>query len=305
MTRYVVRRLLFAGITLLVISLTVFLLSRATGDPVEIMLDPTATQRDRDLLAHALGLDRPLHVQYYLFVSGALRGDLGRSLTMNRPVLELFVQRLGNTLQLTGIVFALNFVIAVPAGTIAAVFRGRWPDSLTRWFVFLGHGVPNFCLGVVLILLFAVRLRWLPPAGKGGPATFILPLMTMTLGSAAGLTRIVRSSMLDVLPSEYLRTAKAKGLPPTTILWRHALRNALIPIVGYMSVAVRGLVTGGIIIETMFAWPGVGRLAYEAAQARDYPLMQGIVLMIALTVILATFVADLLYGWVDPRIRYS
>jgi peptide/nickel transport system permease protein len=303
---YIIRRALAGAVTLLAISLIVFLLVRATGNPVDLYMDPTATEKDRALLTAALGLDQPLHVQYYVFLTGALHGDLGRSISINRPVLEVFLERFGNTLQLTGLAFGLSLAIALPVGALAAVTRGKWWDWLTRGLVFLGHALPSFWLGVMLMLVFAVQLRWVPPAGKGDLATFVLPVITIAWGSAAGVTRMMRSSMLEVLPADYIRTAYAKGLAPLAVLWAHALKNAMIPVVGYVSVVVlRNLVLGMIVVETVFAWPGVGRLAYQAALSRDFPLVQGIVLMIALIVILATLLADILYGWLDPRIRYS
>lgn len=307
MGNYIIRRVLVGAVTVFLIAVIVFLLARMTGNPVDLYSDPTATAQDRAIMAHALGLDQPLPVQFALFLQGAiLHGDLGRSISMNQPVTEVILDRLGNTLQLTGIAFFLSLVIAIPMGTLAAVYRGRWWDWITRLAVFLGFALPNFWLGVMLMLLFAVQLKWVPPAGKGDLTTFVLPVITLGWASSAGIARIMRSSVLEILPADYMRTARAKGLKPLVLLWRHALKNALIPVIAYVSVVVvRSYVMGTIVIETVFGWPGIGQLAYQAALSRDFPLIQGVVIIIAMIVIGVTLIADILYGLVDPRVRYS
>jgi len=304
---YITRRLLVAALTLFLVSVIVFVLARMTGNPVDLYADPTTTPHDRALMAQALGLDKPLQIQYYLFARAAvLRGDLGRSISLNRPVLGVIFARLGNTLQLTGVAFLLSLAIAIPMGMLAAVYRQRWWDSITRVIVFLGFALPTFWLGVMLMLLFSVELRWVAPAGKAGVSTFILPVITLAWGSSAGIARIMRSSMLEILPNDYMRTARAKGLSPLVQFRHHALRNALIPVIAYVTVVViRSYVMGTIVIETVFGWPGIGQLAYQAALSRDFPLIQGVVIIIALIVIVVTVFSDILYGLVDPRVRYT
>ncbi|MHB1007475.1 MAG: ABC transporter permease [Chloroflexota bacterium] len=307
MSRFIIKRLITGTLTLFIVSLIVFLISRMTGNPVDIYLETTATQADRDMLYQAMGLDQPLHVQYFIFLQNAIHGDLGRSHYWGgRPVAELILSRLGNTLQLAAVSFSLSLLLSIPMGVIAAVHRGRWWDWLVRGFVFFGQSLPHFWLGIMLILLFAVALNLLPPGGKGGLETFLMPAVTLGWASAAAITRLVRSSVLEVLSSDFIRTARAKGLSEFVVLRRHALRNALIPTVAYCTVTlVRSFIVGSVVVETVFGWPGMGRLAYEATFARDFPTVQGIVIVIAVAVIVFNLLADLLYGWLDPRIIYE
>lgn len=293
--------------TLLFVSIVVFFLSRATGNPVDVFLDPSASAEDRARLIASLGLDKPLHLQYWYFLRDMIfYGDLGRSISLGRPVTEVMLGRIVNTLQLGVIAFCISIAIAIPIGVFAAVYRDSWWDQLTRGFVFLGQALPYFWLGILLILVFSVRLRLLPPAGRIGPQSFILPAITLGWGAAAGVTRLVRSSMLEVLSSDFVRTARSKGLTELAVVFRHALRNALIPTVAYSTVVlVRSFVIGSITVETVFAWPGLGRLAFDATLARDFPLIQGLVVLISAIVVLANLFGEILYGWLDPRIRYE
>ncbi len=307
MNRFVVRRLLAALLTLFVVSVLVFLFSRLLGNPVDVYLDMSATKEDRALLAAHLGLDKPLYVQYCIYMARILlRADFGKSFYYNRPVVELFGAAASNTLQLSAVSFLISMGIAIPVGVLSAVRRGSVGDWVARGFVLLGQSLPHFWLGIMLILLLSVKLDLFPPATKGGPSTFVLPAITLGWHSAAGVMRMVRSSMLEVLSSDFIRTARGKGLNETAIVWRHALKNAMIPTVAYCSVVtVRSFVMGSIVVETVFGWPGLGRLAYEATFARDFPTIQGIVIMIASVVLLVNLLGDILYGWLDPRIRYS
>jgi peptide/nickel transport system permease protein len=304
-TAYITRRLGISVVTLWLVSLVVFLLARGLGDPQALYLDPSATEEDRSLLAATMGLDQPLAIQYLYFLRDAVRGDLGQSYTLHQPVTDVFFSRFGNTLQLGAVSFLLGALIALPAGVFAALHRESTGDWAVRGFVFLGQGLPHFWLGIMLILLVSVKLNWLPPAGKGGPSTFVLPAITMGWAASAEVTRLVRSSMLDVLSNDFVRTARAKGLSEIAVIYRHAVRNAMIPVVAYASlILVRAFIFGSITVETIFGWPGIGRLAYESTLARDYNMIQGIVLMLSLFVILTNLLADLAYGFLDPRIRY-
>jgi peptide/nickel transport system permease protein len=301
---FIIRRIGAGLLTLFVVSILVFLLSRMTGNPVDVYLGINATQADRDRLTAALGLDQPLRVQYLIFLERAvLHGDLGRSPFFNQPVSTLIGGRMWNTLQLALVAFVLSLVIAIPVGVVAAVHRGSWWDWGARGFVFFGQSLPQFWLGIILVLIFALGLELIPPGGMGGPETFVLPAITLAWSSAAAIARLVRSSMLEILWSDFIRTARSKGLSEQTVMFRHALRNALIPTVAYSGAeVVRSLVAGSIVVETVFGWPGMGRLAYDATFARDFPTVQGIVCVIAAVVILTNTLGELLYGWLDPRI---
>jgi peptide/nickel transport system permease protein len=304
MAGYVLRRLTVSLVTLWLVSVVVFLLSRTLGDPQALFLDPSATADDRARLEATLGLDAPLLQQYVIFVGNALVGNLGRSYSLNQPVLDVFWNRFLNTVELGAVAFVCGMAIAVPVGIFAALHRESAGDWVARVFVFLGQALPQFWLGIMLILLVSVQWNLLPPAGKGGPATFILPAITLGWSAAAGVSRLVRSSILDVLSNDFIRTARAKGLSETVVNYRHALRNALLPVVAYSSlILVRSFIFGSITVETVFGWPGVGRLAFDATMARDYPLIQGIVLMMAVIVIAVTFCTEVTYGLLDPRIR--
>jgi peptide/nickel transport system permease protein len=304
---FILRRAGIGVLTLLFISVLVFALSRLIGNPADIYLDPSATIEDRAKLTAALGLDQPLYIQYLSFLERAvLHADLGRSYYNHRPVVETFFNRFWNTAQLGLASFGLSVVLAIPIGIASAVYRDSWWDWLARGFVFLGQALPHFWLGIMLILLFSVKLNLLPPAGNDGPASFILPAITLGWAAAAGVARLMRSSMLDILSGDYIRTARAKGLAEAAVVRRHALRNALIPTVAYSAVVlVRAFVIGSIVVETVFGWPGIGRLAYESTFARDFPMIEGIVVFVAIIVILANLTAEVLYALLDPRIRYS
>lgn len=306
MTTYIIRRLISSAVTLLVVAIVVFALSRMIGNPVNMYLDPSATAEDRERLTRALGLDQPYIVQFGAFAGRALLGDLGRSFHFSRPVTEIFFSRLWDTVQLGLVSFVFSMALALPIGVMSAAHRNSWWDWFGRVFVFFGQALPSFWLGIMLILVFAVKLNLVPPAGKEGPESFILPAITLGWAAAAGVARMVRSSTLEVLASDYIRTARSKGLNEQAVLTRHALKNSMIPAVAYSSVVlVRTFVIGSIVVETVFGWPGIGRLAYESTFARDFPLIQGIVVMIAIIVISVNLLSDILYGWLDPRIRYA
>lgn len=304
MTRYLFFRLLFTLPALWLILTMVFLLVHIVpGDPVQQMLGEGARAQDLQQLRHALGLDLPLHLQYARYLAGLVRGDWGQSFRFQTPVLRVVLERYPATLELAVVGLLVCIAIAVPAGVLAAHRRGHAADRAVGFFTLLGLSVPNFALGPVLILVFSIELGWLPVSGRGGPAHLLLPAITLGGALAAILTRMVRGSMIEELSSDYVRTARAKGLPESAVLFRHAFRNALIPIVTILGLQFGTLLAGTIVTETIFSWPGIGRLAVQAISARDYPLLQGCILVIALSYVLVNLVTDFVYALVDPRIR--
>ncbi len=297
------RRLALAlPVAFAVATLIFALLHLVPGDPAEMMLGEGARAADIASLREKLGLNRPLLEQYSSFLSGLLRGDLGRSLAFERPVSELLLGRLPATLELASIAMLLALAFALPLGIVAAVRQG-WIDHTSRALALVGVSVPSFWLGPMLILVFAIRLDWLPVSGRAGLASVILPAITLGAAQAALLTRMMRASLAGELDRPYLLAARAKGLSRLGAVLKHAVRNALIPVVTVMGMQFGALMTGSIITETIFAWPGLGRLLVQAIQLRDYPLVQGCVLLIAGSHLLANLCTDLLCGWLDPRVR--
>lgn len=304
MTATLLRRVAEMALALLVMSLIVFMLGRALGDPVALMLSDFATEEDRRQLREDLGLDRPLPVQYLTFAGNALRGDLGRSVAGDRrPVIEIIASRLPASLQLAGVALLLSLAAGIPLGILAAVRRGTWVDTVARVFALLGQSVPVFWIGIVLIFVFGVRLRWLPTSGYGGIENFILPAVTMALFTVAAVTRLTRVGMIEALDSDYVRLARMKGLSETRVIWKHALSNSILPVVTYLGAFLATMITGAVVVETIFGWPGIGRLAYEAILERDYPLMQAVVLVMTSLFIILNLIADLLHLLIDPRLR--
>jgi peptide/nickel transport system permease protein len=302
MLRFVLARLGQSAITLLLFSVVIFGLARATGDPLTLVLPMVATEEDFANARRYLGLDRPLYVQYLSFVGRAATGDFGTSIRSRRPVVELLRERLPNSLALAAFSMAVSLLVAFPLGVLAAVRRGTALDSGAKVLATLGQSLPTFWVGIVLIEVVAGRLQWLPAGGSGSLAHYILPGFTLGWFVVAGLMRLLRSAMLEVLDAEYVTTARAKGAPEVSVVWRHALRNALIPVVTFAGVYFAILVTSAIVVETVFAWPGMGRLAYEAITGRDFPVIQAVVLVTAAIVVTVNFAVDLLYAVIDPRI---
>ncbi len=304
MSRFLLRRLAQAvPIALLVATLVFSLLHLIPGDPVEVMLGEGAQAADVAALRARLGLDRPLGAQYLAFLAGLPRGDLGRSLQSGDPVSAVLLEHLPATLELACAAMLVALAVALPLGTLAAFHRGRPVDHLSRAVSVLGVSLPNFWLGPMLILLFSVRLGWLPVSGREGAASLVLPALTLGGGLAAFLTRLVRASVAEELARPYVAAALAKGLPRRRAMVVHALRNALVPALTVAALQFGALLTGAIVTETIFSWPGLGRLLIEAIRLRDYPLVQGGVLLIAWTYLLVNLVTDLAYAWLDPRLR--
>ena len=305
MQRFLVRRLLLSLVTLMAVSLVIFILSRASGDPRHIYLDDYSTQEDWDAMGVVLGLDKPYYQQYALFIKDAVQGDFGRSVKEGRPVLDVVLERAPATLYLGAVAFAISIMVGVPLGIISAIRRGSIFDQLGKTVALIGQSTPAFLLGIGLMLIFAVGLGWLPPYGKEDWNSIVLPAITLGWFYAAANLRLIRSSMLDVLDSEYIKLARAKGASNTAVILKHALRNALIPSLTFAGVTLGALVTGSLVVETVFAWPGLGRLAIDALFAFDYPLLQGVVISFTLLYITASLIVDVLYAYIDPRIRYS
>ena len=305
MQRFILRRFAQSAVMLVVVALLVFALARLTGNPADLLLPEDTTREDRAHLLRALGLDRPTHEQLGLFLAGALRGDLGTSIRYRKPAVEVFLERLPNTLTLVPLALVGAVVMAIPLGVLAAVYRGTLIDRASNVLAVLGIATPSFWLGIVLIYVFSIQLGWLPSARMGGTLHYILPAITLGAFLVAGMMRLVRSSLLEVMGSEFVKLARLKGLSQTVVIWKHCLRNALIPVTTLFGVYFALLITGAIVTETVFAWPGVGRLTYEAVIFRDYPLLQAVILLKAIIVLGVNLGVDILYAYLDPRVRYA
>jgi peptide/nickel transport system permease protein len=305
MKKYILKRLFQAVVCLLGVTLIVFSLTRITGDPVLLMVPPEATKEDITEMRKMLGLDRPIYVQYATYISGVLRGDLGRSIRWNVPCLDLFLERFPNTLQLAAAGMFLAIFIGIPVGIGSAVCVGRWFDNFGKIFALLGQALPVFWLGIMLILVFAVALGLLPTSGLGDWKNIIMPAVTLGWYFTATLTRLSRSAMLDVLDSEYIKMARIMGVSEIMVVLKHALKNASIPILTLGAVNFVMLLNGTVITETVFNWPGVGRLIVDAIFARDFPVVQACVLISSSLYIFANLIVDVLYAYIDPRVRYQ
>jgi len=304
MLRYIATRLLYmVPVLWLVVSVVFLLIHLVPGDPIQQMLGEGASAADIQAARHAYGLDVPIGTQYVNYWKGVLHGDLGRSLRFDQPVTRLVLQRYPETLQLTLASMIVALLISIPAGVRSARRRNRWDDRVLSFVSLLGLSFPNFALGPILILFFAIYLGLLPVSGSGSPAHLILPAITMGGALAAILTRMVRTAMLEELNQDYIRTARAKGLPENVVVYKHALRNALVPVLTVVGLQFGALLAGAIVTETIFSWPGIGRLTIQAIGNRDYYLVQGCILMIGLTYVLVNFLTDFLYSLANPRIR--
>ena len=306
MTRYLVQRLLAAFLTIWVTTVIVTLLIHAVpGDPVRIMYAQfQATPEQIEAVRESLGLDRPLHIQYWKFIQRVAKGDLGRSIQGDQPVLGVLLTRFPPTLLLATTSLLIAMLAGISLGFLAAYKRGTAVDAGAMIAAILGVSIPHFWLGLILLFLFALKLGWLPVAGSD-LRSLILPAVTLGLSNAAILARLTRSAMIDIFDQDFVRTARAKGLPKAAVLYRHALRAGLVPIVSMIGLQFAYMMGGAIVVENVFAWNGVGRLAIEAVFARDYPMIQGFILVFATVVVLVAVVIDVLYAWLDPRIRYG
>ena len=305
MLRFLSRRVVTTLLTLLFVSIVIFIMGRAAGDPRGLILPGFSTPEQWDLVGERLGLEKPLYQQYGIFMRDMVTGSFGESFMEHAPVRDVISERLPATLQLAAASFVLSLVIGVPLGVFSAVRRGGVLDYVAKVVALIGQASPAFWLGIMLIMLFAVRFRWVPPSGRDEWTAMILPAITMGWYNVSANLRLVRSSMLNVLDSEYIKLARAKGVTNRVVVWKHAFRNALIPPLTFAGITLAGLVTGSVTVETVFAWPGLGQLAVRAVTHGDYAVLQAVVMLFTLIFVTAAFLVDVLYAFVDPRIRYA
>ena len=305
MQRYIALRLGQALITLLILSLAVFLSVNLTGNPAIYLLGPDDGYEEYQQLKKNLGLDKPMHVRYAIFLGNAVRGDFGKSFTMGRSAQELLIQRFPATLQLAGAAFLIIMVVGIPMGVLSAVKRDSIFDQFGKFFAVAGIAAPSFWIAIMLVLLFGPILGWLPTHGRGGLDHFILPAFVLSWHSMAGVLRLSRSSMLEVLDSEYVKFARIKGLSERLVIYKHALKNAVIPVLTFSGLTLAGLMNGSVVVEVVFAWPGIGRLMLQGIQQRDFPVVQATVLAAGAFYIITALLVDILYAYVNPRIRFE
>jgi len=305
MWQFILRRTCYSIITLLILSLTIFTVVRLTGDPVTLMAEPGVRPEDLARIRVQWGLDRPWPVQYLSFVKNILTGELGKSFNYRMPVSQLYFQRLPSSLELGLAATLISLLIGVPIGLISAVRVNSWWDNLGKGIGLLGLAVPNFWMALVLILIFAVGLQWLPTSGKGDWRHLILPALALGWYFAASMLRLTRSSMLEVLRSEYIKLARLKGLPEYVVIAMHAFKNALVPVFTLAGINLVVMINAAVVIEVIFAWPGIGRLLFEGIFQRDFPLVQGVTVLAGVMIIVVNLVVDILYAYIDPRIRLT
>jgi ABC-type dipeptide/oligopeptide/nickel transport system permease component len=303
MKQYITRRVGYSLLSLFLLSLTIFLFIRVTGDPTTLLLEPGASEEDIVNMRHQFGLDQPLWVQYGLFVKSFLTGDFGNSFYYRSPVVDLYFERLPNSLLLASVAMVLSLLIGIPSGVLAAVKVGGFWDSAGKVFTLLGLSLPSFFIGLVLILFFTVYLGWLPSSGAGTAAHLVMPAFTLGWYFAAAHMRLTRSSMLEVLGSEYVKLARLKGLPERMVIGKHAFKNALIPVITLAGINLVVMINVAVVVETVFAWPGIGRLLYEGISFRDFPVVQAVVVIGGSMIIVVNLLVDILYALIDPRIR--
>ncbi len=305
MQRYILIRLVQAIITLLGLSIAVFLSSHLTGDPALYLLGPDDGLAEYEVMKKNLGLDKPLPVQYAKFLGEVAQGDFGRSHTMNRTARQLLFQAAPATFQLAFAAFVLTVVVGVPLGILSAIKRDTIWDTAGKFFAVLGIATPSFWIAIMLVLLFGAILGWLPTFGRGGPSHYILPAFVLSWASMAGVVRLARSSMLEVLDSEYVKFARIKGLQERIVIYKHAMKNAIIPVLTFGGLTLAGLLNGSVVIEVVFAWPGIGRLLLQGISQRDFPVIQATVLAAGAFYVVTALLVDILYAYVNPRIRYD
>ena len=305
MRKFILKRIGYAVISLFLLSLTIFFFVRITGDPTTLLVEPGASRDDIEALRAQLGLDRPLLIQYVSFTTSLLRGDFGRSFYYRTPVTELYLSRLPNSLFLAATAMLFSLVIGIPSGILAAVrVNGFW-DRGGKVFALLGLSMPQFWVGLLMILFFSVYLGWLPSSGSGTPLHVLMPAFALGWYFAAAHMRMTRSSMLEVLGSEYVKLARLKGLPEALVIGKHAFKNALIPVLTLAGINLMTMVNVAVVVETVFAWPGVGRLLFEGIAFRDFPIVQATVILGGAMIVVVNLVIDVLYAWIDPRIRFE
>ena len=303
MKRFLAKRLIASIVIMWFATAVVFGLSRAAGDPTFLFISEYTTDEVIAEWRKEFGLDRPYPIQYLSWLGTAIRGDFGASLNEARPAIDVVVQRLPATLQLAAVSFVFAIAIGIPIGVLSAVKRGSWWDLGGRVFALIGQATPNFWMGIMLVLLFSVQFELLPTSGRGGIDHYVLPAITLGSGSAAGLVRLTRSAMLEMLDSEFVKFARSKGVPAHTVVWKHAFRNSLIVPVTYAGLILAAFTTGTVVVETVFGWPGIGRLAVTAINDNDFPVMSATVLLFTFMYLVVNFIVDISYALIDPRIR--
>lgn len=303
MQGFIAKRILQGLVTLFVLMTVVFILSRASGDPVDLMVPLEASQEQRDAVRKDLGLDKSYPEQYWIFLKDAAHGDFGDSLRFHQSAMGMVNDRLPNSIKLGAAAMAFALLISIPLGVISAVKRGTWIDHGSRLFAVLGITLPSFFVGLVLIQFFSVRWELLPTAGMGDWKHYIMPAFTLSLFAIASLARLMRSSMIEVLDSDYIKLARVKGVPERAVIWKHALRNSLVSVVTMGGIYFSVMITLAVVVESVFNWPGIGTLAYDAIQNRDFPVIQAIVVVAGVIVIGMNLLVDIAYAYIDPRIR--
>jgi len=305
MQRYIATRILYACVSLILLSITIFYLARITGDPAILMAEPGAKEEDLQMIRQEFGLDKPVIVQYYVFMKNMARGDFGKSIYYRVPAFELYLQRLPASLLLALVAMVISLVLGIPIGILSAVRVNSWIDSFGKIFALLGLSLPSFWVGLVLILVFSVSLGWLPSSGAESWRHILMPAFALGWVFAAAHMRLARSAMLEVLGSEYVKLARIKGLSEQLVIVKHAFKNAIIPVLTLAGLNFGQMVNVAIVVESIFAWPGVGRLLYEGISFRDFPVVQTNVLLGGILVVGLSLVVDILYAYIDPRIRYE
>ena len=305
MGRYLVRRLLQVIPVLIIITMVVFFLVNVAGDPTVNLLPLDATQEDRERLREAMGLNRPLYIQYFDFIKNVLKGDFGDSYRFNQPALDLALARIPVSVQLAGVSLLFAIIFAIPMGILSAQFAGTPFDMVISGLSVLGRAMPSFWVGILLILCFSVNLRIFPVSGSGTPAHIILPAVALAIQTAAPIVPLIRSNMLTIMHEDYIRTARSKGLKESLVICIHAFKNALVPVVTIVALQIPGLVGGALIVETVFAWPGLGQFLIQAINNRDMSIVQVCILLISIITLIANLIADLVYCLIDPRIKYQ
>lgn len=305
MQRYIVRRVFYALISLVLLSITIFCLIRFTGDPAVLMVEPGASEADLQAIRQEFGLDKPWVVQYGVFMVNMARGDFGMSIYYREPAFELYLQRLPASLLLAAVAMSISLLIGIPIGILSAVRVNSWLDTIGKTFSILGLSLPSFWVGLLLIMIFSVSWGWLPSSGSGTFWHILMPAFSLGWVFSAAYTRMARSAMLDVLGSEYIKLARLKGLPEKLVIAKHAFKNAVIPVLTLAGINLVIMMNVAVVVESVFAWPGIGRLLYEGISNRDFPVVQTTVLMGGMMIVVINLLVDILYAYVDPRIRYE
>jgi peptide/nickel transport system permease protein len=305
MLKYIGKRFFHSVVMIFGIMVIIFVVTHILGDPVALMLDPASTKEEFELMRHQLGLDQPLHLQFIVFLKNAVHGDFGESLRAREPAMRLVLQHLPATIELTAAAMIFMLLIGVPVGILSAAKPYSLGDRIGKLFALGGQAAPNFWLGIMAILIFGVKLKLLPISGRGGLNHLILPAMTLGFFGMAAVMRLTRSAMLDVLDKDYIRTARIKGLSEGKVVLKHAFKNALIPVVTYVGLLLAGLLGGSVITETIYAWPGLGRLAVQSITTNDFPVVQSVAFLASVVFISMNLLVDILYCWIDPRISYK